>query len=1024
MLLLSVVVVIGVVASVEAGTHRVCASGCAYSDLQQAIDAASPGDTILLRAGETFTGHFVLRRKSGDARIVIRSDAPDAELPGAGVRLVPSGRTGANTPLSRLARLRGIGGGWRTTPVIRTEAGAHHYTLRFLEIDGSMQEGYETLVALGTDSHTALSQVPFQLVFDRVYVHGHPYRGQKRCLALNSASTEIRNSYFADCKSFTSDAQAIAGWNGPGPYVIDNNHLEGSGENIAFGGSDPKISQLVPSDIVIRRNYIGKPLSWKNPILSTPAGVQAAASSTAGVLAAGTHYFKVVAIMMSGGSPANSAASAEVPAALSVAGRSALVRWSPVAGATSYRIYRGTRAGGQSVYMTAPAGSSSLAYTGSGERSGTPPSRASYWMIKNLLQLKNAQRVTIEGNLIEHVWTNSQNGYALLFTPRNQYNTAPWTVVRDVTVRYNVIRRANGGINILGYDYSAAGGSQRTRRITIEHNVAEEIGGASWGGGGHFVIMTQSPTDVRIDHNTILQTNILVGIDDGQSSGFVFTNNLARHNDYGIFGSGAGSGNGALSAYFPGAVVQRNVFAGGPSSLYPAGNWFPSLSSLLGQFVAPGSGDYRLVAGSPYVGAGTDGRDLGADIGALTAVMQGSTPPPGTADPDPAPAPDPGGGGGGTIVTPTEIVLTAADVRLTRGHWWKVTSAGSPGGQALASTDTGWSAMKAPLEEPAHYFEAVFQPVANVPYRVWLRLRSPSTSSDSVWVQFTGAVDGDGVPLWRTGTTRGLQVLQSPCSGCPSSGWGWEDNGWWVNGASIVRFPSAVPQTIRVQTREDGVMVDHIVLSPARYLSAAPGPQSRDATVLARSAPPLAAGDIVLRPEDVVRRNGNLSLRADATAANGRVIRSEDRGWYTAAPLTDPHDVAEFTFTAVAGVKYRVWFRMAAQGGSGANDSIFAQYTRTRAPDGSPVHRLGTTSAILVNRESCSGCGVSGWGWADGAWWTGEAGAVTFLTTGMQRMRIQLREDGVRIDQIVLSPARYLGGAPGAVDNDTTIVPR
>ena len=46
----------------EAATRRVCASGCDYRDLQQAIDAAAAGDTILLRAGETFTGHFVLRR--------------------------------------------------------------------------------------------------------------------------------------------------------------------------------------------------------------------------------------------------------------------------------------------------------------------------------------------------------------------------------------------------------------------------------------------------------------------------------------------------------------------------------------------------------------------------------------------------------------------------------------------------------------------------------------------------------------------------------------------------------------------------------------------------------------------------------------------------------------------------------------------------------------------------------------------------------------------------------------------------
>jgi hypothetical protein len=47
------------------------------------------------------------------------------------------------------------------------------------------------------------------------------------------------------------DAQAIEGWNGPGPYLIDNNHLEGSGENIMFGGADPGIVDLRPCDITI-----------------------------------------------------------------------------------------------------------------------------------------------------------------------------------------------------------------------------------------------------------------------------------------------------------------------------------------------------------------------------------------------------------------------------------------------------------------------------------------------------------------------------------------------------------------------------------------------------------------------------------------------------------------------------------------------------------------------------------------------------------------------------------------------------
>ena len=39
-------------------------------------------------------------------------------------------------------------------------------------------------------------------------------------------------------------------------------------------------------------------------------------------------------------------------------------------------------------------------------------------------------------------------------------------------------------------------------------------------------------------------------------------------------------------------------------------------------------------------------------------------------------------------------------------------------------------------------------------------------------------------------------------------------------------------------------------------------------------------------------------------------------------------------------------------------------------------------------------------------------------------MRIQIREDGVQLDQIVLSPGTYLSSPPGPATNDTTIVPK
>jgi len=100
---------LAVPALASAATITVCSSGCAYSSLQSAINAAQPGDTILLRAGQTFVGNYLLPAKSSSstAYITIRSDAADSSLPNASTRLVPSGRSGANTSTSLLARLVG-----------------------------------------------------------------------------------------------------------------------------------------------------------------------------------------------------------------------------------------------------------------------------------------------------------------------------------------------------------------------------------------------------------------------------------------------------------------------------------------------------------------------------------------------------------------------------------------------------------------------------------------------------------------------------------------------------------------------------------------------------------------------------------------------------------------------------------------------------------------------------------------------------------------------------------------------------
>jgi hypothetical protein len=80
---------------------------------------------------------------------------------------------------------------------------------------------------------------------------------------LRSASTSILNSWISDIKSTDQDSQAIAGWNGPGPFSIRNNYLEAAGENFLLGGADPAISGLVPTGITFRDNWVRKLPAWR-----------------------------------------------------------------------------------------------------------------------------------------------------------------------------------------------------------------------------------------------------------------------------------------------------------------------------------------------------------------------------------------------------------------------------------------------------------------------------------------------------------------------------------------------------------------------------------------------------------------------------------------------------------------------------------------------------------------------------------------------------------------------------------------
>lgn len=473
----------------------------AGDDLQAALDAAEPGDILELEAGATFTGSFTLPRKAETEWIHIRSSDHGA-LPSPGVRVGPSDAA----LMPKIVTPNGM-------PAISAAQGAHHYRFIGVEIRPADTVYANNVVLLGSGTEASESDLPHHIIFDRSYIHANPLEGTRRGIAMNGKSMAVMDSYLSGFKDTVVDSQAVAGWNGPGPFKIINNYLEGAGENVMFGGSAPSITGLVPSDIEIRNNHFYKPLTWK---IDHP----------------------------------------------------------------SYE--------------------------------GVP------WSVKNLLELKNARRVLIDGNVLEHNWPHSQNGFAILFTVRNENGKAPWAVVEDVTFTNNLVRQVGAGINVLGHDDNEFP-SEQTKRIRISNNLFENVGG-EWGGGRLFQILNGAAA-IWIKHNTAFQSGPLIMADGAPTSGLVHRDNITMEGN-GVLGTGTSVGIDTLNTYFPDAVYTGNVQIGGNLALYPLGNHFPATVDEVG-FENWSEGEYRLVDSSPYKNISADGKDAGADFNALEAAIMG-----------------------------------------------------------------------------------------------------------------------------------------------------------------------------------------------------------------------------------------------------------------------------------------------------------------------------------------------------------------------------------------------------------------
>jgi hypothetical protein len=212
-------------------------------------------------------------------------------------------------------------------------------------------------------------------------------------------------------------------------------------------------------------------------------------------------------------------------------------------------------------------------------------------------------------------------------------------------------------------------------------------------------------------------------------------------------------------------------------------------------------------------------------------------------------------------------------------------------------------------------------------------------------------------------------------------------------------------------------------LVAARAYDDAGGTATSGQVTIAVQVPSVPGEDVVLWAADAPIVSG-WTLTSDASAAGGARLQSPDLGAAKiAAALVSPSNYFELTFNALAGRGYRLWIRGKAQSNAYVNDSAYFQFDHSVDQTGKPVYRIGTTDATVSSVEDCSGCGLSGWGWADNGY--GANGPLIYFdTTGQQRIRVQVREDGLGLDQIVLSSTEWLSTSPGATKNDAVILPK
>lgn len=280
---------------------------------------------------------------------------------------------------------------------------------------------------------------------------------------------------------------------------------------------------------------------------------------------------------------------------------------------------------------------------------GDPSYAGIHWTVKNLLELKAASRVLIEGNVFENNWDDAQNGMPVLFNDCTSGSNIGISV-DNVTFRYNKIINTEGGFTVAGHDGCQDGGANGgTFLIDIHDNVFDRIGGT---GNGWYSLLSGANATSGGTESTSIRHNTMIMSGGSAASVFAFIwfpagtpwTKLAFHDN--IFGTGASTSNQnfnildpscGANCYTANSWFRNLVYRTSPTSTFcpttfsrfvPWGTNKAACVVDIGNvgFVNLASGNFRLASGSPGKNTASDGRDVGADIDAIETATAGVKP--------------------------------------------------------------------------------------------------------------------------------------------------------------------------------------------------------------------------------------------------------------------------------------------------------------------------------------------------------------------------------------------------------------